>query len=59
MFEFSDTDIDSPLCCSYYTFVGDDAVECGFLLTVKGTEVLLTDSELDYMIAEVKNLKGK
>lgn len=57
MFQFSDKDIDSALCGSYDCIDDDGETEQGFILMVNDKEVLLTDSEIHYMMEEVKKLK--
>lgn len=59
MFEFSDKDIDSALSGSYDCISEDGEQEYGFILTVNGTEVLLTDSEVDYIRDQINKLKGE
>lgn len=57
MFEFEDKNIDSALCSAYDTFTVENECEYGFILTVKGTEVLLTESEVDYIRDQINKLK--
>lgn len=60
MFQFEDKDIDSSLCGAYDDIhAGDGETEYGFILTVKSTEVLLTDSEVDYIRDQINKLKGE
>ena len=60
MFEFSDTDIDSEQSTAYDAYTDDEGVaEYGFILTVNGADVLLTESEIQYMQDQVNKLKGE
>ncbi len=57
-FEFYDEDIESG--ASYSTpFINqlDGVTEVGFILTIRGTEILLTEAELHYMQDEINKLK--
>lgn len=59
MFKFSDADIDSGMSAAYDAVVDGGEVEYGFILTVNGTEVLITDSEVDYIRDKINELKGE
>lgn len=60
MFEFSDTDIDSEQSTVYDAYPDDgDIAEYGFILTVNDADVILTESEIQYMQDQINNLKGE
>lgn len=56
MFEFYDSQISSQLSHSVVTVVDCD-VDFGFSLIVNNREIVLAESELQYMIAQVENIK--
>ena len=56
MFEFYDSQISSQLSRSVVTVVDCD-VDFGFSLIVNNREIVLTESELQYMIEQVENIK--
>ncbi len=57
-FKFYDEDIESNLSHATEVVNGlDDTTEVGFILTIRGTEILLTEAELHYMQDEINKLK--
>lgn len=56
MFEFYDSQISSQLSHSVVTVVDCD-VDFGFSLIVNNREIVLTESELQYMLEQVDNIK--
>lgn len=60
MFEFSDKDIDSEQSTAYDAYTEDENIaEYGFILTVNDADVILTESEIQYMQDQVNKLKGE
>lgn len=56
MFKFSDNDIDSKFCSAYDLLDKNQETEKGFILCVNDKEILLTQSEIDYMMTEINKL---
>ena len=62
MFEFDDVDILSSLCqAEVWTrkVDGEAEIDFGYCLIVNNTEVVLTESELQYMMDEIAKVKGE
>ncbi len=60
MFQFSDEDICSEQSTAYDAYQDDeDIAEYGFILTVCDTDVILTESEIQYMQDQVNKIKGE
>ncbi len=55
-FKFEDEDIESTQCeATYISNENFEAVK-GFVLSIKDTDIVLTASELDYMMEQVNKL---
>ena len=60
MFKFTDRKITSELCQPVVTSVVEDGevvVDFGYSLIIDNEEFVFTESELQYMIAQVKDFK--
>ena len=60
MFKFTDGKITSELCQPVVTSIFEDdevVVDFGYSLIVNNEEFVFTESELQYMIAQVKDFK--